>query len=77
MSSQPSVEPDSKFQLPHVLPHAAGMVWSQAQPPPSQWRLAPHVFPQLPQLLLSLLASTHTLQHLPLEHCTSLVHAVE
>jgi len=39
--------------------------------------LAPQLFPQLPQLLLSLLASTQTVQHLALEHCTSLSHSVE
>ena len=39
--------------------------------------LAPHLFPQLPQLLLSLLALTQVLQHLPVEHWMSLLQLVE
>jgi hypothetical protein len=41
-----------------------------------QVRLAPHLFPQLPQLLLSWAVFTQVLQHLPVEHWISLLHAV-
>ncbi len=39
--------------------------------------MAPHLFPQLPQLFLSVVGSTQTLlQHLALEHCTSFEHGL-
>ena len=79
MTDQPSVEPvpDSKLQLPQVLPHAAENVYPvQAQLLFVQVRLAPHLFPQLPQLLLSWVAFTHVLQHLPVVHWISLLQAV-
>lgn len=49
----------------------------QAQLPPLQPVLAPHLIPQPPQLLLSVLALTQVLQHLLVEHWMSLVQAVE
>jgi hypothetical protein len=41
-----------------------------------QVRLAPHWFPQPPQLLLSWAGFTQVLQHLPVEHWISLLQAV-
>jgi len=67
----PSVElePDSKLQPPHVLPQLAGNVNPvHAQLPPWHDVLAPHLLLQPPQLLLSVLALTQLLQHLPVVH---------
>jgi hypothetical protein len=41
-----------------------------------QVRFAPHLFPQLPQLLLSWAAFTQVLQHLFVVHWISLLQAV-
>ena len=64
VSDQPSVEPGpvSKAQLPQLLPHSDGKAYPvQAQALPTQLRLAWHLFPQLPQLLLSVLVLVQTL----------------